>query len=290
MSTVGTASATEGTGSVSTALGDGDGDLDVDMDMAEDDGELSMDTSFRDEEEMGSYRDEEMMATRSVGGFEDRMSDDGTGSLVGFGEGAGSTVSGPIYQRRLGPGQQQQAMVGQGQNVGSSSAGAMAGHAVGLERRMSGLSEGAGSSGPGARRETVVRGQQPNLADIPGATDTPVSATAAMERREARMMDGVATDGLPARPVLINPRDEDVFVDTTTRGPVPVVSAIRETQQPHSHQQQPQAQYPGSTSREAAERMMREALRDGEVGKRDPVLRSPETEGRLGTFYFEERK
>ncbi|KAL5601410.1 hypothetical protein BROUX41_002603 [Berkeleyomyces rouxiae] len=45
--------------------------------------------------------DENMsVSAQSVGGFDDRMSDDGASSLVGFGEGAGSTISGPIYQRR----------------------------------------------------------------------------------------------------------------------------------------------------------------------------------------------
>ncbi|KAL1899283.1 hypothetical protein Cpir12675_001567 [Ceratocystis pirilliformis] len=45
--------------------------------------------------------DENMsVSAQSVGGFDDRLSDDGAASLVGFGEGAGSTISGPIYQRR----------------------------------------------------------------------------------------------------------------------------------------------------------------------------------------------
>lgn len=107
MSTVGTASATEShvgeeerDGSRTTA-----GDRDEDM--------FSTDTNYRDAPEsvasMGpdvDVMDEDMdgMATRSVGGYEDRMSDDGSASLVGFGEGAGSTVSGPIYHRRPLPG------------------------------------------------------------------------------------------------------------------------------------------------------------------------------------------
>ncbi|KAH8174980.1 hypothetical protein LIA77_06399 [Sarocladium implicatum] len=109
MSTVGTASATESHvgdveerdgGSRTTA-----GERDEDM--------LSTDTNYRDPPDsvasMGAdpdAMDEDMdgLGTRSVGGYEDRMSDDGSASLVGFGEGAGSTVSGPIYHRRPIPG------------------------------------------------------------------------------------------------------------------------------------------------------------------------------------------
>lgn len=61
--------------------------------------------------------DEDNMTNRSVGQFDhdrdrdqeqeqdgDNMSDDGSASLVGFGEGANSTISGPIYVRRPLPG------------------------------------------------------------------------------------------------------------------------------------------------------------------------------------------
>lgn len=50
--------------------------------------------------------DEDAMTNRSVGQFEqeENMSDDGSASLVGFGEGANSTISGPIYVRRPLPG------------------------------------------------------------------------------------------------------------------------------------------------------------------------------------------
>ncbi|PSR74858.1 hypothetical protein BD289DRAFT_448376 [Coniella lustricola] len=63
--------------------------------------------------------DEDAMTSRSVGQFEqeDNVSDDGSASLVGFGEGANSTISGPIYVRRPLPG--------------------------GMERSASGLSDGA---------------------------------------------------------------------------------------------------------------------------------------------------
>lgn len=107
MSTVGTASATEShvgeeerDGSRTTA-----GERDEDM--------LSTDTNYRDAPGSATSMndqdamDEDMddrMGSRSVGGYDDRMSDDGSASLVGFGEGAGSTVSGPIYHRRPIPG------------------------------------------------------------------------------------------------------------------------------------------------------------------------------------------
>ncbi|KAK3346837.1 hypothetical protein B0T25DRAFT_552990 [Lasiosphaeria hispida] len=255
--------------------------------------------------------DDELMdglATRSLGGFEDRMSDDGNASLVGFGEGAGSTVSGPIYHRRPLPGLQ-------------SSASAMAsGVAWGLERSSSGLSEGGSALG-GWRRD-ILRASERDNSGLSGGSaggDTPVSQSAIQERREARLVDGVALDGATTSLV---PADVDIFVDTTTRGPVPVIqplqpniSAIRETQQPHSHQQQQQAlaqaqaqaqaRHLGSglaatarpststsmpASREAAERIIRERLDNGEARIGATALGSPRASEPLGRFYFEERK
>ncbi|KAH7146392.1 hypothetical protein EDB81DRAFT_759665 [Dactylonectria macrodidyma] len=178
MSTVGTASATE------SHIDDGDderttgGERDEDM--------LSIGTNYREADSvasMGGYADDRMdedldgMATRSIGGYDDRMSDDGSASLVGFGEGAGSTVSGPIYHRRPVPGS------------------TAAQHIWGLERTNSGLSD--------ARRER----------DIHMSGDTPVSASALQERRDARMVDGVAADHG-------HPYEHGSFVDTTFRGPV----------------------------------------------------------------------
>jgi hypothetical protein len=263
MSTVGTASA-----SATTAQDYGDrdeemGDADA-TDMGDEDLQ-SMDT-FEGSASASGYRDMDPMMEedRSVGGFEDRMSDDGSASLVGFGEGAGSTVSGPIYHRRPIPG-----------GLGSSSAGAMDRHLYGLDRRDSGLSS-AGDGVGGGRRETVVaRPQQMGLAG--GGGDTPVSG-AEREHRAALGLDGVAADAAEGL--------GDGWVDTSARGPVPVTSAIRETQQPGSHQQQPSAQYPGSTSREAAERIVRERL--GEE-KGEAAMGSPKA-GELGKFYFEEGK
>ena len=271
MSTVGTASATE--------MGDENNIPDVDGDGDED--MLSMGTNYRTE--MDSYSGylggeagidpmDEDLTNRSVGGFEDRMSDDGSASLVGFGEGAGSTVSGPIYQRRPLP---------------ASSAGAMAG-VMGLERSGSGLSDAGFPAAAGLRRDTVRGG---SAAEREIGTDTPVSITAALERRDARMMDGIAMDashaGVPAP--APGAGDDDVFVDTTNRGPIlptlhpgviqPNLSAVRETQNPA-----------GSATRDAAERIVRERLDNGEARAGNPAMGSPKGGEQLGRFYFEDRK
>ncbi|KAB5536202.1 hypothetical protein GE09DRAFT_343613 [Coniochaeta sp. 2T2.1] len=276
MSTVGTASA-----SATTAQDlERDEDMGDAMDRGTDGGDedlLSMDTNYEGSASASGYRDmDPMEEDRSVGGYDDRMSDDGSASLVGFGEGAGSTVSGPIYHRRPIPG-----------GLGSSSAGAMDRHLWGLDRRDSGLSasvaSGDGGIG-GGRRETVVgRPQQTGLSasgSTTGGADTPVTG-AEREHRAALQLDGVAAD--PAAGEL-----DDGFVDTSARGPVPATSAIRETQQPGVQQQQvpPSTQYPGGTSREAAERIVRERL--GEE-KGDAPMESPQGPG-LGKFYFEEKK
>ncbi|KAK0649347.1 hypothetical protein B0T16DRAFT_456771 [Cercophora newfieldiana] len=328
MSTVGSASATESiagrTSNTETGDGSGGGRFDDDDETRrDDDDERSIDTNEAETEiEMDSASgymredarmdedDIEMMAARSTGtgggGFfdMDRMSDDGSASLVGFGEGAGSTVSGPIYHRRPLP-------PGSGQ-IPQSSAGAMV---WGLERSSSGLSEGQLALQQG-RRDAILRSMERENSGL-SSSDTPISQSAIQERREALMVDGVALDGQHVPP------DDDVFVDTSTRGPVPVMmqqplqanmSAIRETQQPHSHQQQQQqlaqaqaqaqAQArmgggggsaggtPSSTSgtREAAERILRERLDNGEARVGISALGSPKGNEPLGRFYFEERK
>jgi hypothetical protein len=117
--------------------------------------------------------DEDMMQAQND---DDRMSDDGSASLVGFGEGAGSTVSGPIYHRRPAP-------------------GTAAHQAWVLERTNSGLSD--------ARRER----------DFAVTGDGGASA-AWQERRDARLMDGIAADQHPPA------GGHDGYVDTTVRGPV----------------------------------------------------------------------
>ncbi|KAL2019922.1 hypothetical protein VTK56DRAFT_9014 [Thermocarpiscus australiensis] len=310
MSTVGSASATDSVGGLtqttettttttggdhdtlgeeSTRGADGDEDMLTEMDSASASGGYMGGTDAMDE-------DLDNLATRSVGGFEDRVSDDGSASLVGFGEGAGSTVSGPIYHRRP----LQPAQGGGGERF------------WGLERRSSGLSEGGAAAvspslnpGSGSGRRDAAR-----LAEREAGSDTPVSQSAVRERREARMVDGVALDTghhrVPtATAAAAAGTDDDVFVDTTTRGPVPVqapMSSIRETQQPRSHQQAQHITSPSSaagassssslsSSREAAERIVRERL-DGGEGRLggSAALGSPKGGGgRLGHFYFEDR-
>ncbi|KAL3426439.1 hypothetical protein PVAG01_03230 [Phlyctema vagabunda] len=88
MSTVGSASATGSAGGQTTTWASGS----MRGATEADDDEMSMDTNERDMDERDRY---------SVGASaldEDGMSDDA--SLVGFGEGANSTVSGPTYSRR----------------------------------------------------------------------------------------------------------------------------------------------------------------------------------------------
>lgn len=245
MSTVGTASATGSVGARTTTeagdrFGEEDEDeMDAELTEVDDDGDgISMDVDST------SGAMDEDMASRSVSGFEDRMSDDGTASLVGFGEGANSTVSGPIYHRRPLPG---------------------AAGIWGLERSSSGLSQEA----------VTARGREIRDAT---ASDTPVSATAAAETRQAKYVDGVAVDGGGH----VGTSDDDVFVDTTTRGPIPVqpgqprTSALREG-------------VGGPAAREAAERIVRDRL-DGGEGGRAPILGNSKDGDKLGKFYFEEKK
>ncbi|KAI1340640.1 hypothetical protein F5Y15DRAFT_46802 [Xylariaceae sp. FL0016] len=246
MSTVGTASATGSVGARTTTESGEHYEMDADLTEVDEDG-MSMDTNYRtmDVDSTSGAVDpmDEDTATRSAGGFEDHLSDDGTASLVGFGEGANSTVSGPIYHRRPLPG---------------------APGVLGLERSISGLSQ-----------EAMSRNRE--MRDAAG-NDTPVSSSAAAETRAAKYVDGIAADGGGH----VGTADDEMFVDTTTRGPIPVqpgqpqTSALREG-------------VGGPAAREAAERIVRERLDSGEA-------QSPTTLGRakggdkLGKFYFEDGK
>ena len=94
MSTVGSASATgsaAGTGKMTTwASGSTKGQTEADDDDETEADQMSMDTNYRDSDRFSaSAMDEDLDG--------DGISDDT--SLVGFGEGAGSTVSGPTYSR-----------------------------------------------------------------------------------------------------------------------------------------------------------------------------------------------
>ncbi|RYP52443.1 hypothetical protein DL768_002409 [Monosporascus sp. mg162] len=258
MSTVGTASATGSVGARTTTEGgeqfDGDGD-------ATEEDVMSTDTNYRamDIDSTSGAIDpmDEDLTNRSVGGFEDRedrMSDDGNASLVGFGEGANSTVSGPIYHRRPLPG----------------TAGATG--AWGLERSSSNLSE-------------TVLARNRERVEFAAGSDTPVSASAAAERRDAKYVDGVALDGGGH----VGTTDDDMFVDTTTRGPIPL--PVQQPGQPQTSALREGVG--GPATREAAERIVRERLDGGEgrVGAGGDALGNPKGgEKQLGRFYFEEKK
>lgn len=161
---------------------------------ADDEDQMSMDTNYRDIDD----RDRYSASAMDEDGDGDGMSDDI--SLVGFGEGAGSTVSGPTYSRR---------------DLASSPA--------------------VGKSG---------------LAGTPSSSSTP--ATAEKDRREAKAVDGLASDAPLG------------YLDAARSGPVTRGSEV-----------------------EAAERIMRDRLGEGEGRK--PALGSPDEAG-LGKLYFEEKK
>lgn len=252
-STVGTASATEG----SSHFGEGDSttrttgaERDEDMLSATDtyeyrEGMGSVTTSMGGDPDPDAMdEDFDNMATRSVGGYEDRMSDDGSASLVGFGEGAGSTVSGPIYHRRPIP------------------AGVMASanqQSWNLERTNSGLSEAA-------RRE-----RDRDVAMGGGADTPPISASAMQERRDARMMDGVSAE-----------QHYHFNANSQPQGQA-------QGQQPNPYYQShhlgtEQDQTPG----EAADRIIQRLDHGESRAGRGNALSSPGREGAaLGNFYFE---
>lgn len=306
VSTVGSASATESVGgrtNTTTEVGDDnstlgedrDEDMLTEMDSVSASGYMGGDNDAMDE-------DLDNLTSRSVGAYEDHMSDDGSASLVGFGEGAGSTLSGPIYHRRPLP----------WQNSGASATGQASNW--GLERSSSGLSEMAIASpnphhGGSGRRDFVAR--PPTECDA--GSDTPVSQSAVRERREARMMDGVALDN-PEPPASTTSTGSagDVFVDTTARGPVPVQPAAaattgtsvttnptheRRRRQGPYHRQHATSQSQlhhsdtstSTSTREAAERIVRERLDEGEGTVGSAALGSPGAGEGLGKFYFEER-
>jgi hypothetical protein len=86
---VGSASATGSVGGRTTTWASGSTRGDTDYDTETD--KMSTDTNFRDIDERDRYS-----AGDAMDRSEDGMSD-GNASLVGFGEGAGSTISGPTY-------------------------------------------------------------------------------------------------------------------------------------------------------------------------------------------------
>lgn len=345
MSTVGTASATN---SISgRTLGDSstmDGSTMTEDDDMDDDDIRSMGTNYRysgstghgvgggtdgrDADAMMMDDDQLDTANRSVGGYEyDRMSDDGSASLVGFGEGAGSTVSGPIYHRRPLPsttssagaitannamawatslertnsGLSDAAMVGSASGA-STTGGAPSGTASMATKTQPGFAFGSGSGGGGGVRRDFARSPLEYLRDASGgesnASGSGVGGTedgrlaGLHDRRDMRLIDGMAMDDRLIRRgshMAQSSADDDAFVDTTRHGPFPLgdsgsstvspppplmspiiqahPSALRETQQPRSHQQQQQNQYHNSNGDHGHEHLLYggSALREHET-------------------------
>jgi len=191
MSTVGTASATGSAGGRTTTWASG---------STKDDDQMSLDanSNYRDNDERDRFS-----ASASAIDEDDGMSDDT--SLVGFGEGAGSTVSGPTYSRNN------------------------------LQRNL---------------------GSQRDVGGTPVSDRT--TATAEQQRRDARMIDGLAADD-----------QSSGWVDTAARGGSGVPSTAGGSR----------------VGVDAAEKIVRDRLDAGET-KRAP-LGSPD-EASLGKFYFEE--
>ena len=99
--------------------------------------------------------EDQEMETSSVGGF----SDEGNASLVGFGEGASSTVSGPVSTAPGGSRAPQR-------------------HSAQLQARTSGM---------------LPPSREGQSSPMPGVSPTP-PASASGQRKDARMIDGVAND------------------------------------------------------------------------------------------------
>jgi hypothetical protein len=104
MSTVGSASATDSASQANTTTwASASGRADDDRSRADDERsepeqmmDMDMGRNYRDIDERDRYE----AMDQSEDGTGDGMSEEGNASLVGFGEGAGSTVSGPTYTRR----------------------------------------------------------------------------------------------------------------------------------------------------------------------------------------------
>ncbi len=279
MSTVGSASATESIASTEVGgerfnLGDyRDEDMLTELDSISASGYMGADAMDEDLDNLTSH---------SLGGFEDHMSDDGNASLVDFGEGAGSTLSGPIYQRRPPTSLQ-----------GNTAASAATAYSA-PEGGNPAVADGAPWSSNAPPQSGLAAGGRRDFAAHPSeretGSDTPVSQSAVRERCEARMMDGVALDQtaplFATAPVVGGGGDHDVFLDTTTSGPVPIQpgaaagAAIRHHPQhphpPHSQQGFLPSQLPGlpSAARGTAERILGEDnTGEGASVRDDPASR-----------------
>ncbi|EPE05319.1 hypothetical protein F503_03924 [Ophiostoma piceae UAMH 11346] len=205
MSTVGTASATDSiSGRTLDDNSTADGDTmteDGDDDSSSDDIK-SVGTNYRYSNSRRGEGEAMMMdddnldnASRSVGGYEDRMSDDdGAASLVGFGEGAGSTVSGPIYHRRPLP------------SSTGSSAGAMAANNMSIANNYNNVN---GSSSSGHIAACLLERTSSGLSDIAVMGSTSGSATGRRAEYIRSPLD-LGSGGSPTAPAPMA-LDDDVF-------------------------------------------------------------------------------
>ncbi|EKJ70998.1 hypothetical protein NXS19_010446 [Fusarium pseudograminearum] len=201
-------------------------------------------------------RDEDMFSTdtnyreagsvTSMGGYPDAMDEDLDGATA-------RSVGG--YDDRMSD-DGSASLVGFGEGAGSTVSGPIyhrraAPQAWGLERTNSGLSDIRRD------RETHVGG------------DTPVSASALQERRDARMMDGVAMDPNPGQAT-----ENDSFVDTTSRGPVSASQSQAQT----------------AAAQEAAERIVQRLDRGETRAPASGLVGPGRGDEPLGKFYFEGEK
>ncbi|KAH7263506.1 hypothetical protein BKA59DRAFT_59376 [Fusarium tricinctum] len=198
---------------------------------------LSTDTNYREGE-----------SVTSMGGYQDAMDEDLDGTTA-------RSVGG--YDDRMSD-DGSASLVGFGEGAGSTVSGPIyqrrnAPQAWGLERTNSGLSD--------ARRDRDIH---------MGGGDTPVSVSALQERRDARMMDGVATDSSPGQAP-----ENDSFVDTTFRGPVSVSQSQAQTT---------------AAAQEAAERIVQRLDRGETRAPASGLVGPGRGDEPLGKFYFEGEK
>ena len=191
-----------------------------------------------------NYREAESVT--SMGGYPDVMDEDLDGATA-------RSVGG--YDDRMSD-DGSASLVGFGEGAGSTVSGPIyhrrtAPQAWGLERTNSGLSD--------IRRDR----------DTHMAGDTPVSVSALQERRDARMMDGVATDPNPGQTT-----ENDSFVDTTFRGPVTTS----------------QSQSQAGAAQEAAERIVQRLDRGETRAPASGLVGPGRGDEPLGKFYFEGEK
>ncbi|RFU28396.1 hypothetical protein B7463_g7934, partial [Scytalidium lignicola] len=177
MSTVGSASATGSVAGRTTTWASGSARGQDDEDM------MSMDTNYptelddRDRFSASAMMDEDRDMDEGGDGMSDEV------SLVGFGEGAGSTVSGPIYSRRD--------LVGGAGVLGNG---------------------GRASPAPAPFRSSYMGMHSPSE-----VSNTPSESTIEQQKRSARMVDGLADDVPAAGYIDTAARGGPVPVDANSR-------------------------------------------------------------------------